>query len=125
MKVLTTKTFSPVFGPFLPKFDPKNVILAHFSHSAHRILLLFHIKTIFTVFYLLACLTCRALCRVISSAGEIVEHLPIGSSINYWNEAFATMTYMVMADDNVRVGIGVSKVLCISDTPSNSSLWCC
>ena len=48
------KLFHLFLALFVPKFvcfDPKNVILAHFSHSAHRILLLFHIKTIFMVFY--------------------------------------------------------------------------
>ena len=47
-----------LFHPFLVLFytnlsvlTTKNVILTHFSHSAHRILLLFHIKTILMVFY--------------------------------------------------------------------------
>ena len=49
------KTFLLVFGPFLPIFFlfwlQKIVILVHFSHSTHRILLLFHVKTIFMIFY--------------------------------------------------------------------------
>ena len=47
----TFHTFLALFYPNLSVLTPKNVILAHFSHSAHRILLLFHIKTIFMVFY--------------------------------------------------------------------------
>lgn len=56
---LSSESFDKkLFHPFLALFYPnlsvlttKNVILAHFSHSAHRILLLFHIKTILMVFY--------------------------------------------------------------------------
>ena len=54
VKVLTKNFFTrfwPFFYPNLSVLTPKNIILTHFSHSAHRFLLLFHIKTIFMVFY--------------------------------------------------------------------------
>ena len=54
VKVLKTIFFYHFLTRFWPKkfhFDQKIYILANFSLSAHRILLLFHIEIIFMVFY--------------------------------------------------------------------------
>ena len=54
VKVLKKKKLFIFFTHFWPKnvhFDPKIVVLDNFSLSARRILLIFHIETIFKVFH--------------------------------------------------------------------------